>query len=255
MSRARCRTARSTIRRARPGFPPAAASRCAPARSGSGEEHERGYAQRSSTRTATVIYRTAPTLRASLAARSEERMRRTRKRLRTALVAACGAVAVRAAWPATGAPESANDSASASASSANDDQEVTVTAERLNLIGTATTASEGVVVASELALTPAFRPGALLETVPGLTVTSHSGEGKANQYMMRGFDLDHGTDLAVFVDGMPVNEPTHAHGQGYADLNFLIPELATNLQYTKGTYYAEQGDFASVGSIHINYLD
>jgi outer membrane receptor protein involved in Fe transport len=132
-------------------------------------------------------------------------------------------------------------------------QTVTVTAERLNLIGTAVTASQGVVVNDELALTPAFRPGQLLETVPGLTVTSHSGEGKANQYMMRGYNLDHGTDFAVSVDGMPVNEPTHAHGQGYADLNFLIPELATGVSYTKGTYYADAGDFASVGSVHVNY--
>jgi outer membrane receptor protein involved in Fe transport len=132
--------------------------------------------------------------------------------------------------------------------------EVTVTAERLRLIGTATTASEGVVVNDELALLPAYRPGQLLETVPGLDVTSHSGEGKANQYLMRGYNLDHGTDLAIFVDGMPVNEPTNAHGEGYTDVNFLIPELATNISYTKGTYYADEGDFASVGSVHINYL-
>jgi len=134
-------------------------------------------------------------------------------------------------------------------------QEVTVTAQRLSLIGTATTASQGVVVDEELALTPDFRPGQLLETVPGLTVTAHSGEGKANQFLMRGYNLDHGTDLAVFVDAMPVNEPTHAHGQGYADLNFMLPELATNVTYTKGPYYADQGDFSSVGSVHVSYRD
>jgi outer membrane receptor protein involved in Fe transport len=133
--------------------------------------------------------------------------------------------------------------------------EIRVTAERLGLMGSASTASEGIVVNDELALTPAFRVGQLLETVPGLQVTSHSGEGKANQYLLRGYNLDHGTDLATFVDGMPVNEPTHAHGQGYSDLNFLIPELATNVTYTKGPYYAKEGDFSSVGSIHINYLD
>ena len=132
---------------------------------------------------------------------------------------------------------------------------VVVTAARLELIGTASTASEGIVVHDELALTPAFRPGQLLETVPGLEVTSHSGEGKANQYLLRGYNLDHGTDLAVSVDGMPINNPTHAHGQGYADLNFMIPELVAHLDYTKGTYYADQGDFASVGSIHLAYLD
>ena len=133
--------------------------------------------------------------------------------------------------------------------------EVVVTAERRRLIGTTSTASEGIVVNDELALTPAFRPGQLLETVPGLEVTSHSGEGKANQYLLRGYNLDHGTDLAVSVDGMPINNPTHAHGQGYTDLNFMITELATNIKYTKGTYYADQGDFASVGSIHLSYLD
>ena len=134
-------------------------------------------------------------------------------------------------------------------------QEVVVSAQRLELIGNATTASEGVVAADELALTPAYRPGQILETVPGLTVTSHSGEGKANQYLMRGYNLDHGTDLAMFVDGMPVNEPTHAHGQGYTDLNFLIPELAAGVSYTKGTEYADEGDFASVGSVHLSYID
>jgi len=134
-------------------------------------------------------------------------------------------------------------------------EEIHVTAQRLGLMGTAGTASEGIIVNDELALTPAFRVGQLLETVPGLQVTSHSGEGKANQYLLRGYNLDHGTDLATFVDGMPVNEPTHAHGQGYTDLNFLIPELATNVTYTKGPYYADEGDFSSVGSVHIHYLD
>jgi len=134
-------------------------------------------------------------------------------------------------------------------------EEVVVTAERRGLIGTATTASEGVVVNDELALTPAYRPGQLLETVPGLVVTSHSGEGKANQYLMRGFNLDHGTNLGFYVDGMPINEPTNAHGQGYTDLNFMIPELATNIRYTKGTYYAPEGDFSSVGSVHTSYLN
>ena len=134
-------------------------------------------------------------------------------------------------------------------------EEIKVTAERLRLMGAVSTASEGIVVNDELALTPAYRVAQLLETVPGLQVTSHSGEGKANQYLLRGYNLDHGTDLATFVDGMPVNEPTHAHGQGYTDLNFLIPELATNVKYTKGTYYANEGDFASVGSVHINYLN
>jgi outer membrane receptor protein involved in Fe transport len=140
-------------------------------------------------------------------------------------------------------------------SSADSLQDVVVTAERLKLIGTAMTASDGVVVEEELALAPVYRPGQLLETVPGLDVTSHSGEGKANQYLMRGYNLDHGTDLAIYVDDMPVNEPTHAHGQGYADVNFLIPELASDIRYSKGTYAASEGDFASVGAVHLNYLN
>lgn len=134
-------------------------------------------------------------------------------------------------------------------------EEVTITAQRLRLLGTAVTASEGVVSDKEIQLAPVYRPGQLLETVPGLIVTSHSGEGKANQYLMRGYNLDHGTDLATFVDGMPINQPTHAHGQGYTDLNFVIPELVDRLSYTKGPYYANVGDFGSVGSVRAEYRD
>ena len=133
--------------------------------------------------------------------------------------------------------------------------QVTVTAKRMELLGTAATASVGVVADEEIQLTPAYRPGQFLETVPGLIVTLHSGEGKANQFLMRGYNLDHGTDLATFVDGMPINQPTHAHGQGYTDLNFLIPELADEFTYTKGTYYPSVGDFGAVGSVRINYRD
>jgi outer membrane receptor protein involved in Fe transport len=134
-------------------------------------------------------------------------------------------------------------------------QEITVSAQRLELLGTASTASEGVVDDQELQLAPQYRPGQLLETVPGLIVTLHSGEGKANQYLMRGYNLDHGTDLETYVDGMPINQPTHAHGQGYTDLNFMIPELANQLTYTKGPYYANVGDFGAVGSVHLDYRD
>jgi outer membrane receptor protein involved in Fe transport len=134
-------------------------------------------------------------------------------------------------------------------------QEITITTQRLQLLGTAQSASEGVVADEELQLLPAYRPAQLLETVPGLIVTSHSGEGKANQYLMRGYNLDHGTDLETWVDGMPINEPTHAHGQGYTDLSFMIPELADRLTYTKGPYYADVGDFGAVGSIHVDYRD
>jgi outer membrane receptor protein involved in Fe transport len=133
--------------------------------------------------------------------------------------------------------------------------EVTVTARRIDLIGHASTASEGVVADQEIQLLPAYRPGQLLETVPGLIVTLHSGEGKANQFLLRGYNLDHGTDLETYVDDIPVNQPTHAHGQGYTDLNFMIPELADGIAYTKGPYYPNIGDFGAVGSVHVSYRD
>ena len=133
--------------------------------------------------------------------------------------------------------------------------EVTVTASRRDLMGTASTASEGVVDDQEIQLAPTYRPAQILETVPGLTATAHSGEGKANQYLLRGYNLDHGTDLETYVDGMPINQPTHAHGQGYTDLNFMMPELANRISYTKGPYYANVGDFGAVGSVRLDYRD
>ncbi len=132
--------------------------------------------------------------------------------------------------------------------------QVVVTASRLNLVGTAQTASQGSVTQQELALRPVYRVGQLLETT-GMVVTIHSGEGKANQYLARGFNLDHGTDAAIFVDGMPVNRPTNTHGQGYSDMNFLMPQLTAGLDYTKGPYYASVGDFGAVISAHIHLLD
>ncbi len=87
-----------------------------------------------------------------------------------------------------------------------------------------------------------------------MIVTQHSGSGKANQYFLRGFNLDHGTDLAISVDGVPVNMPSHAHGQGYADLNFLIPELVDRVDYKKGPYYADAGDFGSAGTFDVHYV-
>jgi len=124
-----------------------------------------------------------------------------------------------------------------------------------NLVGIAQAASQGAITAKQLDQRPLMRDGEVLEAVPGLIVTQHSGEGKANQYFLRGFNLDHGTDFATTVAGMPVNMPTHAHGQGYSDLNFLIPELVTGVQFSKGPYYADQGDFATAGSSNINYAN
>jgi hypothetical protein len=108
---------------------------------------------------------------------------------------------------------------------------------------------------TEIAARPLLRSGDLLEFVPGLVATQHSGSGKANQYFLRGFNLDHGTDFATFVDGMPVNMRTHGHGQGYTDINFLIPETVGELRYRKGPYYADVGDFSSAGSVRFDLAD
>ena len=124
-----------------------------------------------------------------------------------------------------------------------------------NAVGTSDAASEGTVGASLIAARPTLRAAEVLEFVPGVIVTQHSGDGKANQYFLRGFNLDHGTDFATFVDGMPINMPTHAHGQGYTDLNWLIPELVSHVHYRKGPYAAEDGDFATAGSARIDLLD
>ena len=131
---------------------------------------------------------------------------------------------------------------------------VEVRAKSENLEGIAMAGSEGVVSSQRLAAVPLLRPGEVLEMVPGLIVTQHAGDGKANQYFLRGFNLDHGTDFATYVGGVPVNMPTHAHGQGYTDLNFLIPELVDRMTYRKGAYYAEEGDFSSAGSARIEYF-
>jgi len=122
-----------------------------------------------------------------------------------------------------------------------------------NREGIAAAASEGVVSGQRLASVPLLRPAEALEMVPGLIVTQHAGDGKANQYFLRGYNLDHGTDFATYVNGIPVNMPSHAHGQGYTDLNFLIPELIERIDYRKGPYHAEEGDFSSAGAVRIDY--
>ncbi len=124
-----------------------------------------------------------------------------------------------------------------------------------NLVGVASAGSEGAITAVQLAVRPVNRASEILETVPGMIISQHSGEGKANQYYLRGFNLDHGFDFAQTIAGIPVNMPTHAHAQGYADSNFLIPELVSGVQFRKGPYYAENGDFSSAGSANINYFN
>ncbi len=132
---------------------------------------------------------------------------------------------------------------------------IAVVGRRQNLVGEAISASEGRVGQTEFTARPLLRSGDLLEFVPGLVATQHSGSGKANQYLLRGFNLDHGTDFATFVDAMPVNMRTHGHGQGWTDLNFLIPETVEELSYRKGTYYADVGDFSSAGSARFHLAD
>ena len=134
-------------------------------------------------------------------------------------------------------------------------QRVLVEGARASQLGIADSAGAGSAGAKDLAGRIAYRPGELLEVTPGLIASQHSGEGKANQFYLRGFNLDHGTDLATWVDGMPVNQRSHAHGQGWTDVNFLIPELVGRLDYRKGPYSARSGDFSSAGSAEITYAN
>ncbi|WP_234409447.1 TonB-dependent receptor, partial [Ideonella sp. B508-1] len=148
----------------------------------------------------------------------------------------------------------AADSSAASPAAPGETQQIQVVGRHYdNAVGSSDAASEGVIRADLIKARPALRPGEVLEFVPGLIVTQHSGDGKANQYFLRGFNLDHGTDFATSVEGMPVNMPSHGHGQGYSDLNFMIPELVDHIDYRKGPYFASNGDFASAGSADIAY--
>ena len=131
------------------------------------------------------------------------------------------------------------------------EERVTVTARADDMTGVAASAAEGATGYEDLEKRPILRTGEIVETVPGVIATQHSGGGKANQYFLRGFNLDHGTDLSLAVEGMPVNLPTHGHGQGYADLNFLIPEAIDSVQFRKGTYFANVGDFSAAGSTDV----
>lgn len=133
-------------------------------------------------------------------------------------------------------------------------EELEVQSRADSLIGKAESATAGTVGAVDLASRPILRPGELLEAVPGLILTQHSGDGKANQYFLRGFNLDHGTDFRTTIAGMPVNLPSHGHGQGYSDVNFLIPELVAGVDYRKGPYAARDADFAAAGAIEVDYV-
>ncbi len=134
-------------------------------------------------------------------------------------------------------------------------EEIVVFGRAVEQIGTANSASEGLVGYGDLSIAPLLRVGELVETVPGMVATQHSGTGKANQYFLRGFNLDHGTDFAASVEGVPLNMRTHGHGHGYLDLNFLIPELVATSHYRKGPYSARVGDFSSAGSVEFTFYD
>jgi outer membrane receptor protein involved in Fe transport len=123
-----------------------------------------------------------------------------------------------------------------------------------DLIGIANSATQGTVGATEIQDRPILRSGEILEAVPGVIITQHAGGGKANQYFLRGFNLDHGTDFAVFLDDMPLNLPSHVHGEGYADMNIVIPEFVERVDYEKGPYYADVGNYGSAGSAHLVFF-
>lgn len=132
---------------------------------------------------------------------------------------------------------------------------IVVTGKAEDLIGVAATASQGRASSEDLLSRPVLRRGEILEIIPGVIITQHAGGGKANQYFLRGFNLDHGTDFAVSVENMPMNMRTHAHGQGYTDLNPLIPELVESVEYRKGTFAAADGDLSTAGSANFLFFN
>lgn len=134
-------------------------------------------------------------------------------------------------------------------------QEIVVYGRAIENLGVSRSASEGSVARSDIELPPLLRVGQLVEAAPGAVATQHSGSGKANQFFLRGFNLDHGTDFSASIEGVPLNMPTHGHGQGYLDLNFLIPELIEITSYRKGPYFASIGNFSSAGSVDFQTYD
>jgi len=134
-------------------------------------------------------------------------------------------------------------------------EELYIFGRAIDLIGSARSGSEGIVGYRDFERRPLLRVGELVEVIPGLVATQHSGTGKANQYFLRGFNLDHGTDFAASIDGAPINFRTHGHGQGYLDLNFIIPELTEQIAFRKGPYTADVGDFSAAGSADFKTYD
>lgn len=164
-----------------------------------------------------------------------------------ACISACGSALLLTAF--------ANNASAHDTETSSTIEEVIVYGRAIEQIGQATSASEGIVGYSDITMPPLLRVGELVEAVPGLVATQHSGTGKANQYFLRGFNLDHGTDFSAKLEGLPLNMRTHGHGQGYLDLNFMIPELVQTTRYRKGPYDASVGDFSSAGSVAFSLYD
>jgi hypothetical protein len=169
------------------------------------------------------------------------------------MLLACAVGSSAFAQQATNAPAAASAASAPDSTNASPIQlpEVIVQGREDSMLGLADSAGQGTTGAAQLATRPILRSGEILETVPGVIITQHAGGGKANQYFLRGFNLDHGTDFAVFLDDMPLNLPSHAHGEGYSDMNTVIPELVQRVDYEKGPYYADVGNFSSAGSAHL----
>src|SRR4051812_38450303 len=167
--------------------------------------------------------------------------------LAVAVAALCAASISAAEDAAPPLPEGATDAGTPAAATAAPPPMQTVVSARRPY----TAASAATVRNQDFTARPLLEPADILKVTPGLMTVQHAGGGKANQYFIRGFDADHGTDLALSVDGVPVNAVSHGHGQGYADLHFIIPEVVDKLEVTKGPYAADQSDFATAGSVNL----
>ncbi len=133
--------------------------------------------------------------------------------------------------------------------------EIIVFGRDADLLGSAESASQGSIGGADLLVRPMLKVAELLEAMPGMVAVQHSGSGKANQYFLRGFNLDHGTDFTTHIDGIPLNLRSHGHGQGYLDVNGLLPETVERIDYRKGPYYADLGDFSLAGASYIKTID
>jgi len=166
-----------------------------------------------------------------------------------------GAVAIAGALLAAPGAGQAQDGQAEEGQAAGPTEEVVVFGRATEFVGRADAASEGSVAGADLLVRPMLKTAELLEAVPGMVAVQHSGSGKANQYFLRGFNLDHGTDFTTYIDGVPLNFRSHGHGQGYLDVNGLLPETVGRIDYRKGPYRADVGDFSMAASSFITTID